>query len=53
MAETKEELGKLRVVDLKKRLVEHGLPNRGLKAELVRRLHDFLTQSEGNDSCAD
>lgn len=44
------ELSKLRVVDLKQRLSQLGLPVGGLKADLVTRLHEhLLSNDEGSD----
>ncbi|ROT85099.1 putative splicing factor 3B subunit 2 isoform X3 [Penaeus vannamei] len=46
MAVTEEELAKLRVVDLKAKLSELGLPTQGLKSELVERLYQHLLAQE-------
>ena len=46
---TAEELSKLRVVDLKARLTELGLPLNGVKKDLVERLHNHYVEHAGDD----
>jgi SAP domain-containing protein len=44
---TREELNKLRVVDLKKYLDEYDLPKKGKKADLIDRLLDYFESHNG------
>ena len=46
---TAEELSKLRVVDLKARLTELGLPLNGVKKDLVERLHNHYVENAGEE----